>query len=301
MYDGQAVFAGAPSATTADAPPRRGTIAIAGGAPAHRRHHRDAPRRRPRRNPYVTRFAGVRRLEHTNPQTERPVVNELVTPRAEPADEPRAARRGFRVLAVEALGPLTVLGGIVWAFAQPYRVTFFYPEGKGFWDWLVQPPLLVMLVGLALRAPRRAGTRRRPRAPTAGEMLPGLRSPTGCSRPASSSSGSSCSPRRSSGPAVFRRARWRAYLWPSLALLAGAVALADRDLLDVLDAAPARTRDLGAGRDAAGAVQLAVVRGRLTRRTGRSSPPGRSSSPAARSSSTSRTAGCSPARRSSTT
>jgi hypothetical protein len=54
----------------------------------------------------------------------------------------------LRVLAVEALGPLTVLGGIVWAFAQPYRVTFFYPEGKGFWDWAVQPPLLVVLVGL---------------------------------------------------------------------------------------------------------------------------------------------------------
>jgi hypothetical protein len=52
------------------------------------------------------------------------------------------------VLAVEALGPLTILGGIVWAFAQPYRITFFYPEGKGFWDWAVQPPLLVVVVGL---------------------------------------------------------------------------------------------------------------------------------------------------------
>ena len=76
------------------------------------------------------------------------VVNELVTPRAHTADEPRAARKGLRVLAIEALGPLTVLGGIVWAFAQPYRVTFFYPDGKGFWDWAVQPPLLVVLVGL---------------------------------------------------------------------------------------------------------------------------------------------------------
>ena len=75
-------------------------------------------------------------------------MNELVTSRAEPAERSRTLRRGFRVLAVEALGPLTVLGGIVWAFAQPYRVTFFYPEGKGFWDWVVQPPLLVVLVGL---------------------------------------------------------------------------------------------------------------------------------------------------------
>ena len=77
-----------------------------------------------------------------------PVVNELVNPRAQPADESRTARQTPRVLVVEAIGPLTVLGGIVWAFAQPYRVTFFYSEGKGLWDWLVQPPLLVVVVGL---------------------------------------------------------------------------------------------------------------------------------------------------------
>ena len=44
-------------------------------------------------------------------QTERHVVNELVTPRPQPVDEPRVARKGLRVLVVEALGPLTVLGG----------------------------------------------------------------------------------------------------------------------------------------------------------------------------------------------
>lgn len=75
-------------------------------------------------------------------------MNELVNPRAKPADEPRTARQAPRVLVVEAIGPLTVLGGIVWAFAQPYRVTFFYSEGKGLWDWVVQPPLLVVVVGL---------------------------------------------------------------------------------------------------------------------------------------------------------
>lgn len=75
-------------------------------------------------------------------------MNELVTSRAERAARSRAVRRGLRVLVIEAIGPLTVLAGIVWAFAQPYRVTFFYPEGKGFWDWVVQPPLLVVLVGL---------------------------------------------------------------------------------------------------------------------------------------------------------
>ena len=75
-------------------------------------------------------------------------MNELVTPRAKPVHEPRTARKGLRVLAIEAIGPVTVLGGIVWAFAQPYRVTFFYSAGKGFWDWVVQPQLLVVLVGL---------------------------------------------------------------------------------------------------------------------------------------------------------
>ena len=93
-------------------------------------------------------------------------MNELVTPRTKAAEEPRVARRGLRVLAVEAIGPLTILGGIVWAFAQPYRVTFFYPEGKGAWDWLVQPPLLVVLVGLLIAlfvAPRLVDDLERPR------------------------------------------------------------------------------------------------------------------------------------------
>ena len=75
-------------------------------------------------------------------------MNELVTRPAKASDQPRSARKTVRVVAIEALGPLTILGGIVWAFAQPYRVTFFYPDGKGFWDWVVQPPLLVVLVGL---------------------------------------------------------------------------------------------------------------------------------------------------------
>lgn len=60
----------------------------------------------------------------------------------------RLERRSARVLGVESLGPLTVLGGTVWAIAQPYRVAFFEPGGKGFYDYLVQPPLLVILVGL---------------------------------------------------------------------------------------------------------------------------------------------------------
>jgi hypothetical protein len=52
------------------------------------------------------------------------------------------------MFAVESLGPLTVLGGAVWAILQPYRIAIFEPAGKGFYDWLIQPPLLVIVVGL---------------------------------------------------------------------------------------------------------------------------------------------------------
>jgi hypothetical protein len=62
-----------------------------------------------------------------------------------------AARRAHwaRLLAVKSLGPLTVAGGVVWAFAQPYRVTLLHPRGESFWWLAIEPPLLVMLVGLA--------------------------------------------------------------------------------------------------------------------------------------------------------
>ncbi len=66
------------------------------------------------------------------------------------------------------------------------------------------------------------------------------------------------------GPAVFRRRAWRACLWPSLALIAGALAVGDRDLLDLLDAPPARALGLGAGGDGRRRGRNSrVVRGRL--------------------------------------
>jgi hypothetical protein len=52
------------------------------------------------------------------------------------------------VVAIASLGPLTVLAGLVWAFVQPYRVTLLHPRGQGFWWLLVEPPLLVLAVGL---------------------------------------------------------------------------------------------------------------------------------------------------------
>lgn len=76
-------------------------------------------------------------------------VNELVRPLERRI---RAARRGARgstrVLLVEAIGPLTMLGGLLWALAQPTRIVFLHPEGKGVYDWLVQGPVLAVLVGL---------------------------------------------------------------------------------------------------------------------------------------------------------
>ncbi len=66
--------------------------------------------------------------------------------------EERVARRTPRMVAIEALGPLTMLGGVVWAIAQPYRVALFHPAGRGFYDWLVEPPLLVVAIGLLFAA-----------------------------------------------------------------------------------------------------------------------------------------------------
>ena len=65
------------------------------------------------------------------------------------------SRPSARALAVLALGPLTMLAGVVWAFVQPWRVTLLHPRGQGFWWLVVEPPLLVVAAGLvfALVAP----------------------------------------------------------------------------------------------------------------------------------------------------
>jgi ABC-type amino acid transport system permease subunit len=53
-----------------------------------------------------------------------------------------------RARIVSALGPVAALGGVVWAVIQPYRVTLLHPMGQGFWWLFVEPPLLVIAVGL---------------------------------------------------------------------------------------------------------------------------------------------------------
>jgi hypothetical protein len=46
------------------------------------------------------------------------------------------------------LGPATVAAGIIWALLQPYRLTIFDPGGQSFWWLVVEPQLLVILVGV---------------------------------------------------------------------------------------------------------------------------------------------------------
>jgi hypothetical protein len=58
------------------------------------------------------------------------------------------ARRQWRPLAVQLLGPLTILGGLVWAVAQPYRIVVLDRDGLGLYDYLFQAPLLAIAVGL---------------------------------------------------------------------------------------------------------------------------------------------------------
>jgi hypothetical protein len=46
---------------------------------------------------------------------------------------------------------VTMLGGVAWAFLQPYRLTFLDPQGQGFWWLFSEPPLYVVLVGVLFR------------------------------------------------------------------------------------------------------------------------------------------------------
>jgi ABC-type amino acid transport system permease subunit len=57
-------------------------------------------------------------------------------------------QRTARARLVAALGPLTALAGVIWAIVQPYRLTLLHPRGQGFWWLFVEPPLLVVVVGL---------------------------------------------------------------------------------------------------------------------------------------------------------
>ena len=66
------------------------------------------------------------------------LVSELEVPR----------QRIWSARAISAIGPLTALAATVWAVFQPYRITRFHPHGQSFWWLVVEPPLLVLAVGL---------------------------------------------------------------------------------------------------------------------------------------------------------
>ncbi len=57
-------------------------------------------------------------------------------------------RRSGRALAISALGPLTIVGALLWAIVQPYRLTLLHPRGQGFWALAVEPPLLVAVAAV---------------------------------------------------------------------------------------------------------------------------------------------------------
>jgi hypothetical protein len=76
------------------------------------------------------------------------VSSDIVGPLERATERDRVRSRAGRALSIESIGPLTILAGIVWAIFQPYRIVFFDHAGKGFYDYLVQPPLLVIGVGL---------------------------------------------------------------------------------------------------------------------------------------------------------
>ena len=66
------------------------------------------------------------------------LVSELEVPR----------QQTVRARFVSSVGPLTALAGVIWAIVQPYRLTILHPHGEGFWWLFVEPPLLVIAVGL---------------------------------------------------------------------------------------------------------------------------------------------------------
>jgi hypothetical protein len=65
--------------------------------------------------------------------------------------DPAVRSRLRRARVILALGPVTVVAGIVWALAQPWRLTLLHPTGQGFWWLFAEPPIYVVLVGVLFR------------------------------------------------------------------------------------------------------------------------------------------------------
>ncbi len=61
---------------------------------------------------------------------------------------PASIARTTRMHIVSAIGPTVVAAGLIWAILQPYRVTLLHPRGQGVWWLLIEPPVLVIAVGI---------------------------------------------------------------------------------------------------------------------------------------------------------
>jgi hypothetical protein len=54
----------------------------------------------------------------------------------------------LRARLISSIGPLTALGGALWAVLQPDRITLLHPHANSFWWLFVEPPIYVVLVGV---------------------------------------------------------------------------------------------------------------------------------------------------------
>jgi hypothetical protein len=54
----------------------------------------------------------------------------------------------LRARLISSVGPLTMLGGALWAVIQPDRITLLHPFDNSFWWLIVEPPLFVVGVGV---------------------------------------------------------------------------------------------------------------------------------------------------------
>ena len=128
--------------------------------------------------------------------------------REHPAEQVYTSTRA-RIVAL--LGPLTVVGGIIWAIVQPYRLTLLHPYHQGFW-WLVD------------RSRRCSSSSRasRSRSSSRGRSSPSWRETM---EPPSEMVhwlfgmcllllGLIMLAEVIVGPEVWRRRAWRIYLWP---------------------------------------------------------------------------------------
>lgn len=61
---------------------------------------------------------------------------------------PATIARTTRMRIVSGIGPTVVAAGLIWAILQPYRLTLLHPRGQGVWWLLIEPPLLVVVVGI---------------------------------------------------------------------------------------------------------------------------------------------------------